>query len=150
MSLFPVRVTFSTYHHFSYPVPEKLLTITGNGNHYYKFGWGYFILLQKFTKTSSKSSKTQPPHPPKEISPHQKKQRKQKNTSPQGLVYQVRGVQVAIDIVEIALHRKDIRLREIHGDGCAWCTVNHPIHRLRFRPLTFILEELSHKAGRLI
>lgn len=100
---------------------------------------GLLHTSSKVHKNILKIIKNATPTPPKRNLTSSKKTTETKNTSPQGLVYQVRGVQVAIDVVEIALHRKDIRLREIHGDGCAWCTresPHSPSSSLLFRPLT--------------
>ena len=40
--------------------------------------------------------------------------------SPRVMVNQIGGVEVVIDIIEVALHFKDIRCRKVHCDGCTF------------------------------
>lgn len=45
---------------------------------------------------------------------------KRSSHSPRVMVNQIGGVEVVIDIIEVALHFKDIRCRKVHCDGCTF------------------------------
>lgn len=82
MSLFPVRVT-SNFSSLLIPVPEKLLTITGNRNHYYEIWLGLLHTSSKVHKHILKIIKNATPTPPKRnLTSSKKKTETKKHPSP--------------------------------------------------------------------